>query len=207
MKRSNLYAEMSEKNMASGGEGNAEGSLIDTIVKQLIVLLKNFIWKQIERRSLGDAEMIRKELDAPQLCTPQMQKISQCLQVVGDQVDGDVQSAMTDQTIRPSIDNYIKVVLGIFSDGEINWGRVVTVFSFTCLFVLKAYEDNIYDMIKNIINWTIDYFRNKVVNWIKDQGGWEGIYSYIGTPTWQTVAIFLAGVLTTLFITHNAKRP
>ncbi|XP_027898610.1 apoptosis regulator BAX-like [Xiphophorus couchianus] len=207
MKRSNLYAEMLEKNMASGGEGNAEGSLKDTIVKQLIVLLKNFIWKQIERRSLGDAEVIRKALDAPQLCTPQMQKISQCLQVVGDQVDGDVQSAMKDQTIRPSIDNYIKVVLGIFSDGEINWGRVVTVFSFTCLFVLKAYEDNIYDMIKNIINWTIDYFRNKVVNWIKDQGGWEGIYSYVGTPTWQTVAIFLAGVLTTLFITHNARRP
>uniref|UniRef100_A0A3B5MDG2 BCL2 associated X, apoptosis regulator a n=1 Tax=Xiphophorus couchianus TaxID=32473 RepID=A0A3B5MDG2_9TELE len=185
------------------------GSLKDTIVKQLIVLLKNFIWKQIERRSLGDAEVIRKALDAPQLCTPQMQKISQCLQVVGDQVDGDVQSAMKDQTIRPSIDNYIKVVLGIFSDGEINWGRVVTVFSFTCLFVLKVSEalNNIYDMIKNIINWTIDYFRNKVVNWIKDQGGWEGIYSYVGTPTWQTVAIFLAGVLTTLFITHNARRP
>uniref|UniRef100_A0A3B5MMC4 BCL2 associated X, apoptosis regulator a n=1 Tax=Xiphophorus couchianus TaxID=32473 RepID=A0A3B5MMC4_9TELE len=161
---------------------------------------------QIERRSLGDAEVIRKALDAPQLCTPQMQKISQCLQVVGDQVDGDVQRinclSLNQIWIFP-----LHIVLGIFSDGEINWGRVVTVFSFTCLFVLKAYEDNIYDMIKNIINWTIDYFRNKVVNWIKDQGGWEGIYSYVGTPTWQTVAIFLAGVLTTLFITHNARRP
>uniref|UniRef100_A0A3B5MFC5 BCL2 associated X, apoptosis regulator a n=1 Tax=Xiphophorus couchianus TaxID=32473 RepID=A0A3B5MFC5_9TELE len=150
--------------MASGGEGNAEGTGYSKI--QLVTT-----------RSLGDAEVIRKALDAPQLCTPQMQKISQCLQVVGDQVDGDVQSAMKDQTIRPSIDNYIKVVLGIFSDGEINWGRVVTVFSFTCLFVLKAYEDNIYDMIKNIINWTIDYFRNKVVNWIKDQGGWHFCYN------------------------------
>ncbi|XP_043955365.1 apoptosis regulator BAX-like [Gambusia affinis] len=197
---------MSENNMASGGEGNAEGSFTDTIVKQLIVLLKDFIWKQIERRSLGDAEMIRKALDAPQLCTPQMQKISDCLQAVGDQVDGDVKRAVKDRTIRPSIDDYIKIVCGIFSDGEINWGRVVTVFSFTCLFVLKAYEDNIYDMIKNIINWTIDYFRNKVVNWIKDQGGWEGIYSRVGTPTWQMVSIFLAGVLTTLFITHNVKR-
>ncbi|XP_054877482.1 apoptosis regulator BAX-like isoform X1 [Poeciliopsis prolifica] len=198
---------MSEKNtMASGGEGDTEGSFKDAIVKQLIVLLKDFIWKRIERRSLGDAERIRKVLNAQQPCTPQMQKISEGLQAIGDQVDGEVQRAVGDQTIRPSMDNYIKVVIGIFSDGEINWGRVVIVFSFTCLYVLKAYEDKVYDVIKNIINWTIDYFQNKVVNWIRNQGGWEGIYSYIGAPTWQTVAIFLAGVLTTIFIIHNARR-
>ncbi|XP_054877483.1 apoptosis regulator BAX-like isoform X2 [Poeciliopsis prolifica] len=163
---------MSEKNtMASGGEGDTEGSFKDAIVKQLIVLLKDFIWKRIERRSLGDAERIRKVLNAQQPCTPQMQKISEGLQAIGDQVDGEVQRAVGDQTIRPSMDNYIKVVIGIFSDGEINWGRVVIVFSFTCLYVLK-----------------------------------EGIYSYIGAPTWQTVAIFLAGVLTTIFIIHNARR-
>uniref|UniRef100_A0A3B3VKB6 Apoptosis regulator BAX-like n=1 Tax=Poecilia latipinna TaxID=48699 RepID=A0A3B3VKB6_9TELE len=186
MKRSNLYAEMLENNMASGGKGDDQ----DTGYSK-IQLVTTFL--TIERRSLGNAEMIRKVLDTPQLNTPQMQKISRCLQAVGD------------QWILKNISCRINFVLGIFSDGEINWGRVVTVFSFTCLFVLKAYEDNIFDMIKNIINWTVDYFRNTVVNWIRDQGGWEGIYSYLGTPTWQTVAVFLAGVLTTLFITHNAS--
>ncbi|KAM4716961.1 apoptosis regulator BAX-like [Anableps anableps] len=191
--------------MASGG---AQGTLKDTIVDELVVLLKDFIWRWIQRHGLSYASTIRKELGAKELCSPHQQKVSQALQDVGDQVDGDgqLQRFMKDPSIIPSKDMFIKVVVEIFSDGKINWGRVVSVFYFTCLLVMKAHETNICDMIKSIITWTIDYFLEKVVNWIKEQGGWEGIFSYIGTPTWQAVAIFLAGVLTTLFVTHNVRR-
>lgn len=89
------------------------------------------------------------------------------------------------------------------------------------------------DSIKTIISWTMDYLREHVINWIREQGGWvssqltnevhnhlldnwdcvpdaccllfmiffkEGIRSHFGTPTWQTVGVFLAGVLTTVIV-------
>uniref|UniRef100_A0A8C5DPI2 Uncharacterized protein n=1 Tax=Gouania willdenowi TaxID=441366 RepID=A0A8C5DPI2_GOUWI len=37
------------------------------------------------------------------------------------------------------------------------------------------------------------YFACRLI--IKEQGGWEGIRSYLGTPTWLTLCVFLAGVL------------
>ncbi|XP_058875697.1 apoptosis regulator BAX-like, partial [Acipenser ruthenus] len=64
----------------------------------------------------------------------------------------------------------------------------------------QALVTKIPEMIRLIIDWTLDYLREHLLNWIREQGGWEGIRSYFGTPTWQTVGVFLAGVLTTALV-------
>lgn len=43
------------------------------------------------------------------------------------------------------------------------------------------------------LNWCVDCFFGLLL--LK-----EGIRSYFGTPTWQTVGVFLAGVLTTVLV-------
>ncbi|XP_027898619.1 apoptosis regulator BAX-like isoform X2 [Xiphophorus couchianus] len=105
-----------------------------------------------------------------------------------------------DSALSPSKDVFMKVAFQIFSDGRFNWGRVVALFYFACRLVIKALVTKIPDIIRTIINWTIDYLRDHVINWIREQGGWEGIRSYFGTPTWQTLGVFLAGVLTTALV-------
>lgn len=46
------------------------------------------------------------------------------------------------------------------------------------------------------MGWTLDFLRERLLVLIQDQGGWDGLLSYFGIPTWQTVTIFVAGVLT-----------
>uniref|UniRef100_A0A8D2LKC6 BCL2 associated X, apoptosis regulator n=1 Tax=Varanus komodoensis TaxID=61221 RepID=A0A8D2LKC6_VARKO len=52
------------------------------------------------------------------------------------------------------------------------------------------------ELIRTIISWTMEYIQLHVLSWIQAQGGWEGLLSYFGTPTWQTIAVFAAGILT-----------
>lgn len=37
---------------------------------------------------------------------------------------------------------------------------------------LQALITKLPDIIRTIINWTMDYLRENVIGWIRDQGGW-----------------------------------
>ncbi|KAK5612108.1 hypothetical protein CRENBAI_026141 [Crenichthys baileyi] len=187
--------------MAEGGGGD-QGNSVDPIVEVGAVLLKDFIYERIRRHAGGDAVVTREELDATELCDPNHKKLAQCLQQIGDELDGnmELQRMIEDSALSPSKDVFMKVAFQIFSDGRFNWGRVVALFYFACRLVIKALITKIPEIIRTIINWTIDYLRDHVINWIREQGGWEGIRSYFGTPTWQTLGVFLAGVLTTVIV-------
>ncbi|XP_014854743.1 PREDICTED: apoptosis regulator BAX-like [Poecilia mexicana] len=187
--------------MAEGGGGD-QGNSSDQIVEVGAVLLKDFIFERIRRHVDGDAVVTREQLGAQELCDPNHKKLAQCLQQIGDELDGnmELQKMINDSALSPSKDVFMKVAYQIFSDGRFNWGRVVALFYFACRLVIKALITKIPDIIRTIINWTIDYLRDHVINWIREQGGWEGIRSYFGTPTWQTLGVFLAGVLTTALV-------
>ncbi|KAG7243554.1 hypothetical protein INR49_011110, partial [Caranx melampygus] len=60
-------------------------------------------------------------------------------------------------------------------DGRFNWGRVVALFYFACRLVIKALVTQVPDIIKTIISWTIDYLRENLINWIREQGGWHPV--------------------------------
>lgn len=36
----------------------------------------------------------------------------------------------------------------------------------------QALVTQVPDIIRTIINWTVDYLRENVINWIMEQGGW-----------------------------------
>eukprot|EP00069_Balaena_mysticetus_P009781 bmy_06404T0 len=91
---------------------------------------------------------------------------------------------------------FFRVAAEMFSDGNFNWGRVVALFYFASKLVLKALCTKVPQLIRTIMGWTLDFLRERLLGWIQDQGGWDGLLSYFGTPTWQTVTIFVAGVLT-----------
>lgn len=144
----------------------------------------------------------RAQLGGGELCDPSHKKLAQCLQQIGDELDGnmELQRMIDDSSLRPTKDMFLKVAVEIFSDGKFNWGRVVALFYFACRLVIKALVTHVPDIIRTIIGWTMDYLRENVINWIREQGGWEGIRAHFGTPTWQTVAVFVAGVLTAAIV-------
>lgn len=84
----------------------------------------------------------------------------------------------------------------MFADGSFNWGRVVVFFYFASKQVLTALCTKVPELVRTITGWTPDFLQEQLLVWTQDQGGWNDLLSYFGTPTWQTVTIFVAGVLT-----------
>ncbi|XP_041672743.1 apoptosis regulator BAX-like [Cheilinus undulatus] len=188
--------------MALHPGGGDKGNTTDQILEVGAVLLKDFIYERVRRHGEGNATVTRAQLGGGEICDPSHKELAKCLQKIGDELDGNVElrRMINSSSLSPTKDMFVKVAVEIFSDGKFNWGRVVALFYFACRLVIKALVTQVPDIIRTIISWTIDYLRENVINWIREQGGWEGIRSYFGTPTWQTVGVFLAGVLTAVVV-------
>ncbi|XP_030649526.1 apoptosis regulator BAX-like [Chanos chanos] len=188
--------------MAAPSGGGETGNSNDQMLDLGAALLKDFIYERVRRHGDCNTSVSRSQLGGTELSDPNHKRLAQCLQQIGDELDGNVQlqRMINDSALQPTQEVFIKVAREIFSDGKFNWGRVVALFYFACRLVIKALLTKIPDIIRTIISWTIEYLRDHVINWIREQGGWEGIRSYFGTPTWQTVGVFLAGVLTTVLV-------
>ncbi|XP_020342144.1 apoptosis regulator BAX isoform X1 [Oncorhynchus kisutch] len=190
--------------MAALSGGGDSGNGTDQVLELGRTLLTDFIYERVLRHADSSTQLsvTRTQLGGSELCNPNHKKLALCLQQIGDELDGNtqLQSMLNDTALQPSHDVFMRVAREIFSDGKFNWGRVVALFYFACRLVIKALLTKVPDIIRTIISWATDYLRDHVINWIRDQGGWEGIRSYFGTPTWQTVGVFLAGVLTTVLV-------
>lgn len=53
---------------------------------------------------------------------------------------------------------------------------------------------------RTIEGWTLDFIQENLMSWILEQGSWEGLLSYLGTPTWQAVTILSVTALMVSFI-------
>ncbi|XP_068097448.1 apoptosis regulator BAX [Hyperolius riggenbachi] len=185
----------------NNGRGDAGGAGISTdqILQTGSLLLRGFIVDRVQRNPQVSGEEVPELRGAEQLqVNPSTKKLSDCLRKIGDELDGNMELQRMIEQVQsnPPKEVFFRVATEMFADGNFNWGRVVALFYFACKLVLKALCTRVPQMIRTIIDWTMDYLREYVVQWIRDQGGWEGLLSYFGTPTWQTVGVFLAGVLT-----------
>ncbi|XP_066564837.1 apoptosis regulator BAX isoform X2 [Amia ocellicauda] len=186
--------------MAAPNGGGEPGNSNDRIIETGAALLKDFIYDRVSRHS--ELQLSYSQLDGAELCDPAHKQLAQCLQRIGDELDNnaELQQMINNSAVKPSKEVFIQVACQIFSDGKFNWGRVVALFYFACRLVIKALVTNVPDFIRTIISWTVDYLREHLLSWIREQGGWEGIRSYFGTPAWQAAGVFLAGVLTTVIV-------
>jgi hypothetical protein len=60
----------------------------------------------------------------------------------------------------------------VFSDGIINWGRIVVLFAFGAKLGKYCNENNMRDQVENITMWTARFVTE--LDWIESHGGWVG---------------------------------
>ncbi|XP_046839125.1 apoptosis regulator BAX-like isoform X2 [Xenia sp. Carnegie-2017] len=58
----------------------------------------------------------------------------------------------------------------VFSDGIINWGRIVVLLAFSARLGRYCEENNMSDQIESISGWTARFLTD--LGWIQAQGGW-----------------------------------
>lgn len=76
-------------------------------------------------------------------------------------------------------DTFANVVSELFVDG-IKWGRIVGLFSFTAKLALQAMEKEDEDLVNNLVDWSTQYVSSKLLSWINQHGGWEGLVDFYG---------------------------
>ncbi|XP_075047412.1 apoptosis regulator BAX [Mixophyes fleayi] len=186
--------------LENNGRGEASGSAAtpEQILQTGDLLLRGFIMDRMHRNPAAANADVPELVAAELQENPSTKKLSECLRRIGDELDGNMELQRMIEQVQsnPPKEVFFRVATEMFADGNFNWGRVVALFYFACKLVLKALCTRVPQMIRAIIDWTMEYLRKYVVQWIRDQGGWEGLLSYFGTPTWQTIGVFLAGVLT-----------
>ncbi|NXE43769.1 BAX regulator, partial [Ptilorrhoa leucosticta] len=131
----------------------------------------------------------------PQPSSPPPKRLSECLRRIGDELDPPMElQRMIEQVgcdAPPQL--FFRVAKEMFADGTPPRGRVVALFYFACKLALCT---KVPELVQTILRWTMEYLQEHVLAWIQAQGGWEGLLSHFGTPTWQPPPIFAAGVLT-----------
>lgn len=75
-------------------------------------------------------------------------------------------------------DTFTNVADEMFADGQYNWGRVVTLYAFAGWLARHCKENRMEDVVPQIATRAGLYASEKVLGWIKSQGGWVRL-SYV----------------------------
>ncbi|XP_041718525.1 BCL2 associated X, apoptosis regulator b isoform X2 [Coregonus clupeaformis] len=127
-----------------------------------------------------------------------------------DAIDGMV-GQMTSKT------NYWKLVEKVFEDGQITWERIAVLFYVAGRIAVKVVIANLPQLVKDILKWTLEYFRSKLLDWIQKHGGWVNSFAELARvqvermssmSAWSSglILVFLGGVILGSVITWKLSR-
>ncbi|XP_071399880.1 apoptosis regulator BAX-like isoform X1 [Centroberyx affinis] len=179
------------------GGGNGK----DQILEDGNALLKDFIFERVRRHGDSNAVVTRAQLGGGELRDPNHEKLAKCLEAIGNELDGNEElqryltvldfhqlSGRKNYEFQCSTIHACAIILFLFATGYINQSTYV-------------FPRMINDLKLNAKGES--FIQIAIENWIREQGGWERICSHFGTSTWQTLGVFLAGVLTTFLVTKE----
>ncbi|XP_022533150.1 apoptosis regulator BAX isoform X1 [Astyanax mexicanus] len=103
-----------------------------------------------------------------------LNQLADTIRVIGDRLDMDTGfNDMIDGLGRVANKNsFWKLVEGVFSDGQINWGRIIVLFYSVGKLAAKMVLAHLPEVFSEILNLSLDYFRRTLLQWIRNMGGW-----------------------------------
>ncbi|XP_048061208.1 BCL2 associated X, apoptosis regulator b isoform X4 [Megalobrama amblycephala] len=103
-----------------------------------------------------------------------VQQLAETIKVIGDRLD-------QDQAFNDMIDGLVKVadkssfwklVEKVFTDDQINWGRIIVLFYSVGKLSAKMVLAHLPRIVSDILTLCLDYFRRNLLEWIRKVGGW-----------------------------------
>jgi len=68
--------------------------------------------------------------------------------------------------------SFLTSVQSLFSDGVVNWGRVVALLAFSGSVAAQSVEKEMPFLVNQVVDWTSAYINANLASWIHDNGGW-----------------------------------
>ncbi|KAM3597782.1 uncharacterized protein V6R79_009165 [Siganus canaliculatus] len=142
------------------------------------------------------------------------------VRIIGDRVkdDKEFQDAIDGVVGVPgfSWDRFKQVADKVFEHG-ITWERIAVLFYVAGKIALKMVEAHLPQSVKDIMSYTVDFFKKHLLGWIRDHGGWINSFSELAVASMQSVSsmsshtyglvcIFIAGIAIGSIITWRLTR-
>ncbi|XP_019907511.1 apoptosis regulator BAX [Esox lucius] len=173
---------------AVGGEDVVD----DRIMERTAIVFRGFV---IRRISTDDPQRHLSPEDlggeSNELEDRQIKDVVSQLLIIADDLNrnAELQHLMSTVQANCAQDVFFSVAREILVDG-INWGRVVALFHLAYKLIYLALTQNHLEIIKKIISWLLQFIREHVSAWIRQQGGWEAVIRSVSH--WRTVSLAAA---------------
>ncbi|XP_077414069.1 apoptosis regulator BAX-like [Vanacampus margaritifer] len=200
--------------MACEGNGLSDERIGEALIKEVI---------EEELKDVPSDDIPPLTPLAVEVKSAQEQKIvtqlGKMIRIIGDRVkdDKEFQDAIDSVACVDGSkwEKFKKVADKVFEQG-ITWERIAVLFYVAGKLALKMVEAHLPQSVKEILSWTVDFFRNNLLSWIREHGGWINSFSELATSSMRTVGlnsqlyilviIFCGGLAIGSFITWKLTR-
>ncbi|KAI0218931.1 Bcl-2 homologous antagonist/killer [Lamellibrachia satsuma] len=142
-------------------------------------------------------------------------RIGRQLAMIGDDIN-DRYSPQFNQMIRTlnitpdtAYEAFAGVARKLFRDGNINWGRIITLLCFGYRMAVTVIQRGIRGFFSNIVGFVVKFIMTeKIAKWIAEQGGWRAVLLYVPeTVGWPTICMILSiaaiSIMSALFFSRK----
>ncbi|KAF7648223.1 hypothetical protein LDENG_00160220 [Lucifuga dentata] len=189
--------------MACEGNGISDERIGEALIKEVI---------EAELREVPSEEVPPLIPLAVLVKSEQEQKIvtqlGNMVRIIGDRVrdDKEFQDAIDGIALcsDSKSERFLQVVNRVFEHG-ITWERIAVLFYVAGRMAVRMVEAHLPRSVMEILRWTVEFFKNNLLKWIHDHGGWINSFSELAQTSVRQVSslnahvssiiiIFIAGV-------------
>lgn len=113
------------------------------------------------------------------------------IRIVGDRVkdDKEFQDAIDGVALCSGSkwERFKEVGDKVFEHG-ITWERIAVLIYVAGKLAVRMVEAHLPQSVKDILKWTVDFFRNNLLGWIREHGGWINSFSELAGVSVQSVS-------------------
>lgn len=201
--------------MACEGNGMSDERIGEALIKEVI---------QEELRDVSSENVPPLTPLAVEVQTVQERKmvtqLGKMIRVIGDRVkdDKEFQDAIDGVACCSGSkwDRFKEVADKVFQHG-ITWERIAVLFYVAGKMAVRMVEACLPHSVKEILLWTMDFFRKNLLGWIREHGGWINSFSDLAVASMQSVSslsshsyglilIFVAGLAIGSLVTWRLTR-
>ncbi|XP_029364256.1 apoptosis regulator BAX-like isoform X2 [Echeneis naucrates] len=147
-------------------------------------------------------------------------QLSKMIRIIGDRVHGDkaFQDAIDGVAQDPNSkwEKFKKVSDKVLEQG-ITWERIAVLFYVAGKLAVKFVEAHLPQSVREILMWTVDFFKRNLLGWIREHGGWINSFSELAIASAPSMSLrnsqrlllvifFTAGLALGSFITWKMTK-